>query len=57
MPMYDEHVGEAKVTVKMQITVPKRVQELLGGLDKGDYIIFYKDKKGIYIRKGKIKPV
>jgi AbrB family looped-hinge helix DNA binding protein len=50
-------LGHAKVGSKGQVTIPKKVQEVLGGLDSGDYIIFYREGKNIYIKKGKVNPI
>ncbi|MEW5936534.1 MAG: AbrB/MazE/SpoVT family DNA-binding domain-containing protein [Candidatus Thermoplasmatota archaeon] len=49
-------LGHAKVSGKLQITIPKKVQEELGGVENGQYILFYKDGKKIYICKGKVNP-
>lgn len=50
-------LGHAKVSGKLQITIPKKVQEELGGLENGEYIIFYKEGKKIEIRKGRVNPI
>lgn len=50
-------IGHAKVSGKLQITIPKKVQEELGGLENGEYIIFYKEGKRIEIRKGRVNPI
>ena len=50
-------LGHAKISGKLQITIPKKVQEELGGLENGQYIMFYKDGKNVYIRKGMVNPV
>ncbi|MFO7618821.1 MAG: AbrB/MazE/SpoVT family DNA-binding domain-containing protein [Thermoplasmata archaeon] len=50
-------IGHAKVSGKLQITIPKKVQEELGGVENGQYIIFYKEGKSVYIRKGRVNPI
>ena len=47
----------AKVSARKQISIPKKVQEALGGVDEGDYIIFFEENGRIYIKKGMIKPI
>ncbi|MBI2936808.1 MAG: AbrB/MazE/SpoVT family DNA-binding domain-containing protein [Thaumarchaeota archaeon] len=54
--MQDKPIQRAKVTAKRQITIPKDIQERLGRLDEGDYILFYDEGDRIYIKKGIIKP-
>ncbi len=50
-------IGHAKISGKLQITIPKKVQEELGGVENGQYIIFYNEGGKIYIRKGKVNPI
>ncbi len=50
-------IGHAKVSGKLQITIPKKVQEELGGVENGQYIIFYKEGRKIHIRKGMVNPI
>ena len=50
-------IGHAKVSGKLQITIPKKVQEEPGGLNIGQYINFYKEGKNVYIRKGMVNPI
>jgi len=47
-------VGTARLSPKYQITVPKRVREILG-LDKGDIIHFLEEDGRIFIVKGPIE--
>ena len=47
----------AKVSARKQITIPKKVQQKLGGMEEGDYILFIEENNRIYIRKGKLKPL
>jgi len=47
-------VSQAKVTVRKQVAIPKRVREKLGGLVDGDYLLFYEKGGEIYIKKGVI---
>lgn len=51
-----EYHATAKVSSKMQISLPQIIQEKLG-VKEGDYILFYEDKKRIYIDIGEIKPI
>ena len=51
--MVTAHIAESRVTSKMQITLPKKVVELLGA-NKGDYILFFKDEGKIYIETGRL---
>ena len=52
----NQHFAQSKVTARMQTTVPKKVQDKLGGLEEGDYLLFYEDNKRIYIERGKLTP-
>jgi len=55
--MMKKHYAHAKVTVRKQIAIPKKVQEKLGGLNVGEYVLFYEDGGETYIKKGAISPV
>ena len=55
--MVQKHFAQAKVTIKKQITIPKKVQKALNNVEEGDYILFYKDGSMIYIKKGAVNPV
>jgi len=52
----NQHFAQAKVTARKQIAVPKKVQDKLGGLEEGDYLLFYEDDGRIYIKRGKLVP-
>ena len=52
--MTEEHFASAKVTGRGQITLPKKVQDALQ-VKLGDYVLFYKEKGRIYIKKGSLK--
>lgn len=52
----NQHFAQAKVTTRIQITLPKKVQDKLGGLEEGDYLLFYEDAGRIYIKRGKLVP-
>ena len=54
--MVKKHIAQAKVTVRKQIAIPKKVQEELGGLEEGKYIMFFKEGDKICIEKGAITP-
>ena len=51
--MSGTHFAEARLTSKAQLTLPKRVKELLG-VSEGDYIMFFKDDHRVYIEPGKL---
>ena len=55
--MNSEHIASAKVTSRGQIALPKEIRKMLGGVEKGDYLLFYDEKGRVYIEKGKITPV
>lgn len=50
-----EKLGESKVTSRFQVTLPQKAREILE-LKKGDYVIFYYDKKAklVYLRAAKL---
>lgn len=48
-------LAQAKITSNMHLTIPKKVQEKLGGVEEGQYIIFYEEKNNICIGKGEVK--
>jgi AbrB family looped-hinge helix DNA binding protein len=50
----NQHFAQAKITARKQIAVPKRVQKKLGGLEEGEYLLFYEENGRIYIKKGVI---
>jgi len=54
--MKHDHFAQAKVTVRKQIAIPKKVQEKIGGLREGDYILFYEEGGKIYVEKGMLVP-
>ena len=51
----NNHLGEARITTRGQIALPKKIKELLNAED-GDYILFFEEGKRIYIETGKIVP-
>ncbi len=55
--MKDGLIGHSKITSNKHISIPKKVQEALGGVEEGQYIIFYLENGRIWIKKGEIKPV
>lgn len=55
--MKQERIGQSKVTRRNQITIPKRVQEKLGKIKEGDYILFFEEENRICIRKGEVVDV
>ncbi len=54
--MPHDYLATAKVTLRMQIRIPNKIQKKLGGLEEGDYILFGEEGGRIYIEKGVIKP-
>jgi AbrB family looped-hinge helix DNA binding protein len=54
--MKEDYFAQAKVTIRRQIAIPKKVQEKLGGLEIGDYILFYEDGGRVYVEKGMLVP-
>ncbi len=53
--MPGEHFAEARVTSKGQITLPKKVKELLGA-DEGEYVLFYREGTRVYLEAGRLQP-
>ncbi len=54
--MKKDYFAHAKVTIRRQIAIPKKVQEKLGGLKEGDFLLFYEEGGRIYIEKGVLVP-
>jgi len=54
--MKEDYFAQAKVTVRKQIAIPKKVQEKLGGIKEGDFLLFYEEAGKIYIEKGVLMP-
>ena len=54
--MADPPLAEAKVSRKMQVTIPKKVAKALGGVRAGEYLLFYKDGERVYVTVGAIRP-
>ncbi len=52
-PMPANHIAEARLTSKAQLTLPKKVKDILG-LHEGDYILFLEENRRIYIEPGKL---
>jgi AbrB family looped-hinge helix DNA binding protein len=46
-------IGDSKVSKKFQITVPKRVREILR-LDSEDLVVFIVKRKDVVVRRGKV---
>jgi len=55
--MTKKQFAQAKVTVRKQIALPRKVQDKLDGVEIGDYILFFEDNGRIYIKKGAVKPI
>jgi AbrB family looped-hinge helix DNA binding protein len=53
--MPGERIAEARITSKGQVTIPKRVQKILG-VAKGDYLLFFHEDGRIIIVGGAVKP-
>lgn len=54
-PMPGERIAEARITSKGQVTLPMRVQKILG-VAKGDYVLFFSEDGRITIVGGTVKP-
>jgi AbrB family looped-hinge helix DNA binding protein len=52
--MKEERIAQSKVTRRSQITIPKRVQDKLGKIKEGEYILFFEEDNRIWIKKGEI---
>jgi AbrB family looped-hinge helix DNA binding protein len=52
--MKKERIAQSKVTRRNQITIPKQVQDKLGKIKEGDYILFYEENNRIWIKKGEL---
>ena len=48
-----QHVAEARMTSKGQITIPKKVKEQMGA-NEGDYILFFEEDGRIFIEAGRV---
>jgi len=46
-------IGDSKLSKKFQITVPKRVREILR-LDSEDLVVFVAKKNDVVIRRGRV---
>ncbi len=55
--MKDGLIAQSKITSKKHISLPKKVQEALGGVEEGQYILFYLENGKIWIKKGALKPI
>ena len=55
--MTSKYFAQAKVTIRKQIAIPKTVQEKLGNIKEGEYLLFYEENNRICIEKGVIEPV
>ncbi len=54
-PMPGEKLAEARITAKGQVTLPKKVQKILG-VARGDYILFYQEEGRVVIVGGVVRP-
>jgi AbrB family looped-hinge helix DNA binding protein len=54
--MKEDYFAQAKVTVRKQIAIPKKVQEKLGGIKEGDFLLFFEEGGKVYIEKGVLVP-
>ena len=50
-------IAVAKITMRKQISLPKKVQDALGGIEEEQYVIFYQENKRVFIEKGDIIPI
>ncbi len=53
--MPGEKLAEARITAKGQVTLPKKVQKILG-VARGDYILFYQEESRVVIMGGVVRP-
>ena len=53
--MPGEKLAEARITSKGQITLPKKVQKILG-VAQGDYVLFYQEDGRLVIVGGSVRP-
>lgn len=52
----EKQFAQAKVSIRSQIVIPQEVKKRLGGLEDGDYVLFFEDPDGqVIITKGVIK--
>jgi bifunctional DNA-binding transcriptional regulator/antitoxin component of YhaV-PrlF toxin-antitoxin module len=54
--MAAKHFAQAKVSPRTQIALPESVKKKLGGVNVGDFILFFEEGDRVYISKGIIKP-
>jgi len=54
--MAEPPLAEAKVSRKMQVTIPKKAAKALGGVRAGEYLLFYRDGDRVYVTVGAIRP-
>jgi len=54
--MKQDYFAQSKVTTRKQIAIPKKVQKKIGGIEEGDYLLFYEEGGKIYIKKGVLVP-
>jgi len=54
--MTSKYFAQAKVTIRKQIAIPKIVQEKLGDIKEGEYLLFYEENSKICIEKGVLEP-
>lgn len=50
-----QHFAQAHVTRRRQVTLPKKVIDALGGLEGGEYLLFFRDDGRIYIDLGELR--
>ena len=53
--MAEPPLAEAKVSRKMQITIPKKAAKALGGVRPGEYLLLYRDGERVYVAVGAIR--
>ncbi len=54
--MAEPPIAEAKVSRKLQVTIPKVVAKALGGLRAGEYLLFYHEGDRVYVTVGAVRP-
>ena len=51
--MSDGHVAEARITAKGQVTIPKKILEMIGA-EEGDYLLFFQEGGKVTIEAGRL---
>lgn len=52
-----KYIAHARVGSKLRVSLPAKVRELLGKVEPGDYLIFFRDHDNVCIEKGEVRPL